>query len=99
MSKPKMSMRDVFATVPREDPPQAVEATANPANDQRAAPPRKSHGDKKPVLIHIPPDMHKRLKRVALEDDDTLAGITERLLRKYLADKGYTEFALASKRA
>ena len=49
--------------------------------------------DKKPVLIHIPADLHYTLKRVALDDNETLTAITERQLRAYLVAKGYTKFA------
>jgi hypothetical protein len=89
-TKTKPNLRAVFsdqpATVP--EPPAPVAASERPA-------PRKkdSHPNKKPVLIHIPADMHKDLKRLALEEGEPLTQITERLLREYLVRKGYTQHA------
>lgn len=96
MSKPKMNMREVFAVPPvAETPaqPATVAALSSEPAPERRAKSGGSHGDKKPVLIHIPPDMHKTLRRVALDDETTLAAITERQLRAFLVAKGYTKFA------
>jgi hypothetical protein len=54
---------------------------------------KDSHPGKKPVLIHIPESMHKDLRRIALEEGIPLTQITERLLRKFLVAKGYTQHA------
>jgi hypothetical protein len=54
---------------------------------------KDSHPGKKPVLIHIPEGMHKDLRRIALEESTPLTQITERLLRKFLVAKGYTQHA------
>jgi hypothetical protein len=96
MSKPRPNLRETFAVQAVPEPQvQAIPVAVQ--LDELAAMPRpkssRSHGDKKPVLIHIPPDMHKVLKRVALDDETTLAAITEKQLRAFLVTKGYTKFA------
>ena len=60
-----------------------------------AAPPaRSSHPGKKPVLIHIPEDMHRALRQLSVEEGgEPLTVITERLLRQYLVKRGHTRFA------
>jgi hypothetical protein len=55
---------------------------------------RSSHPGKKPVLIHIPEDMHRALRRLSVEEGgEPLTVITERLLRQYLVTRGHTRFA------
>lgn len=67
-------------------PRQAAEATV-PAK-------RSSHPGKKPVLIHIPEDMHRTLRQLSVEEGgEPLTVITERLLRQYLVKRGHTKFA------
>lgn len=60
-----------------------------------ATPPkRSSHPGKKPVLIHIPEDMHRALRQLSVEEGgEPLTVITERLLRQYLVKRGHTKFA------
>jgi len=60
-----------------------------------AAPARRSsHPGKKPVLIHIPEDMHRTLRQLSVEEGgEPLTVITERLLRQYLVQRGHTRFA------
>lgn len=60
-----------------------------------AAPERRSsHPGKKPVLIHIPEDMHRALRQLSVEEGgEPLTVITERLLRQYLVTRGHTRFA------
>lgn len=60
-----------------------------------AAPnPRSSHPGKKPVLIHIPEDMHRALRQLSVEEGgEPLTVVTERLLRQYLVTRGHTRFA------
>lgn len=53
----------------------------------------RNHGSKKPVLIHIPEDMHRLLRRISVEEGEPLTVITERMLRQYLVSKGHTKFA------
>ncbi|WP_342659366.1 hypothetical protein NPJ82_18085 (plasmid) [Sphingomonas sp. NY01] len=67
-------------------PRRVAEATA-PAK-------RSSHPGKKPVLIHIPEDMHRTLRQLSVEEGgEPLTVITERLLRQYLVKRGHTKFA------
>jgi hypothetical protein len=55
---------------------------------------RTSHPGKKPVLIHIPEDMHRALRQLSVEEGgEPLTVITERLLRQYLVTRGHTRFA------
>jgi len=55
---------------------------------------RSSHPGKKPVLIHIPEDMHRALRQLSVEEGgEPLTVITERLLREYLVKRGHTRFA------
>lgn len=55
---------------------------------------RSSHPGKKPVLIHIPEDMHRVLRQLSVEEGgEPLTVITERLLRQYLVKRGHTRFA------
>ncbi|MDF3626200.1 hypothetical protein [Brytella acorum] len=55
---------------------------------------RNSHPGKKPVLIHIPEDMHRTLRQLSVEEGgEPLTVITERLLRQYLVQRGHTRFA------
>ena len=60
-----------------------------------AAPARRSsHPGKKPVLIHIPEDMHRTLRQLSVEEGgEPLTVVTERLLRQYLVQRGHTRFA------
>lgn len=62
---------------------------------EAAAPTRRSsHPGKKPVLIHIPEDMHRTLRQLSVEEGgEPLTVITERLLRHYLVKRGHTKFA------
>ena len=62
---------------------------------EAAAPTRRSsHPGKKPVLIHIPEDMHRTLRQLSVEEGgEPLTVITERLLRQYLVKRGHTKFA------
>lgn len=55
---------------------------------------RDSHPGKKPVLIHIPEEMHRTLRQLSVEEGgEPLTVITERLLRQYLVQQGHTRFA------
>jgi hypothetical protein len=59
-----------------------------------AVPTRSSHPGKKPVLIHIPEDMHRALRQLSVEEGgEPLTVITERLLRQYLVKRGHARFA------
>ena len=53
-----------------------------------------SHPGKKPVLIHIPADMHRVLRQLSVEPGgEPLTKITERALRQYLVQRGHAKFA------
>ncbi|UAJ13003.1 hypothetical protein [Polymorphobacter megasporae] len=55
---------------------------------------RSSHPGKKPVLIHIPEDMHRTLRQLSVEEGgEPLTVVTERLLRQYLVERGHARFA------
>lgn len=64
--------------------------TAEAPNTER----RSSHPGKKPVLIHIPEDMHRALRQLSVEEGgEPLTVVTERLLRQYLVQRGHARFA------
>jgi len=86
----------------QEELPESQKAMATPGASRRAAdipasktPARRSsHPGKKPVLIHIPEDMHRALRQLSVEEGgEPLTVITERLLRQYLVKRGHTRFA------
>ncbi|WP_313540549.1 hypothetical protein [Sphingomonas sp.] len=70
-------------------------ASRLPRSAEPTAPTRRSsHPGKKPVLIHIPEDMHRTLRQLSVEEGgEPLTVITERLLRQYLVKRGHTKFA------
>ncbi len=87
---------------PAPDPAPEPQRAAAPRRSRRstgtpapAAPSsRSSHRGKKPVLIHIPEDMHRALRQLSVEEGgEPLTVITERLLRQYLVKRGHTRFA------
>ena len=72
------------------------EVTTQSRLDGNDPSPRKknSHPGKKPVLIHIPEDMHRTLRQLSVEEGgEPLTVITERLLRQYLVQRGHARFA------
>lgn len=74
----------------------APRPSRRPADTPAAAAPtpRSSHPGKKPVLIHIPEDMHRALRQLSVEEGgEPLTVVTERLLRQYLVTRGHTRFA------
>ena len=92
----------VPASVPVADAAHEARAAASPRRSRRtpdvsasAGPTRRSsHPGKKPVLIHIPEDMHRALRQLSVEEGgEPLTVITERLLRQYLVKRGHTRFA------
>jgi hypothetical protein len=77
------------------EPPKAA-TPRRPANASAPSAParRSSHPGKKPVLIHIPEDMHRALRQLSVEEGgEPLTVVTERLLRQYLVKRGHTRFA------
>ena len=106
MARKPSALAGIFDDQPEEPTPTlAVEPALIP---QQSAPPRRSrrdadtpapakrssHPGKKPVLIHIPEDMHRALRQLSVEEGgEPLTVITERLLRQYLVKRGHTRFA------
>ena len=83
---------------PAPEPQRAVAPRRSRRSADTPAPPaperRSSHPGKKPVLIHIPEDMHRALRQLSVEEGgEPLTVITERLLRQYLVKRGHTRFA------
>lgn len=84
-SVPELVPESQWAAAPRRSAD-----TLAPATPVR----RSSHPGKKPVLIHIPEDMHRALRQLSVEEGgEPLTVITERLLRQYLVKRGHTRFA------
>ena len=77
------------------DPSQNDEGAVDAGRVVTTRPTRKiSHPGKKPVLIHIPEDMHRTLRQLSVEDGgEPLTKITERALRQYLVQRGHTKYA------
>ena len=109
MAKKPSALASIFADEVEESAPAPAPApvpepqrAAAPRRSRRSAdtpaPPaperRSSHPGKKPVLIHIPEDMHRALRQLSVEEGgEPLTVITERLLRQYLVTRGHTRFA------
>ena len=107
MAKKPSALASIFDDEPEQEPAPAPIAEATPEPQQTAAPRRSrrtadtpaparrsSHPGKKPVLIHIPEDMHRALRQLSVEEGgEPLTVITERLLRQYLVKRGHTRFA------
>jgi hypothetical protein len=82
------------ATPPIEANPPVKSAARSPRRSTASATGRSSHPGKKPVLIHIPEDMHRTLRQLSVEEGgEPLTVITERLLRQYLVKRGHARFA------
>ncbi|MBM3927320.1 MAG: hypothetical protein FJ335_02525 [Sphingomonadales bacterium] len=108
MAKKPSALASIFDDEAEEPAPAPVIAPAEPqrsaaprrsrrsADTPAPATPvrRSSHPGKKPVLIHIPEDMHRALRQLSVEEGgEPLTVITERLLRQYLVKRGHTRFA------
>lgn len=75
-----------------DEPPKRSTVRRSKAEATPAA--RSSHPGKKPVLIHIPEDMHRTLRQLSVEEGgEPLTVVTERLLRQYLVQRGQARFA------
>lgn len=82
------------APVVAESAPPIAPARPRHGSDAPAMRKGSSHPGKKPVLIHIPEDMHRTLRQLSVEEGgEPLTVITERLLRQYLVQRGHTRFA------
>lgn len=84
---------ELAATPPAVEQRQPKRPVPVPATRNTAKGTSRNHGSKKPVLIHIPEDMHRLLRRISVEEGEPLTVITERMLRQYLVSKGHTKFA------
>lgn len=110
MAKKSSALAGIFddpepEAAPASEPVQPVREPAARSRPKRAgegargassaAPARRSsHPGKKPVLIHIPEDMHRTLRQLSVEEGgEPLTVITERLLRQYLVQRGHARFA------
>ena len=106
MAKKSSALAGIFDDEPQAPAPEPVadatpaRAPARPATrtrrtaDALAPERRSSHPGKKPVLIHIPEDMHRTLRQLSVEEGgEPLTVVTERLLRQYLVQRGHARFA------
>lgn len=110
MAKKPSALASIFDDEAEEPAPAPAPAPVSPEPQRAAAPrrsrrsadtpapaapiTRSSHPGKKPVLIHIPEDMHRALRQLSVEEGgEPLTVITERLLRQYLVKRGHTRFA------
>ena len=96
MAKKASALAGIFDDEPADVPAPPIA----PDTSQRAAKPHAkndrsaSHSGKKPVLIHIPADMHRVLRQLSVEPGgEPLTKITERALRQYLVQRGHAKFA------
>jgi hypothetical protein len=87
---PATPVADVIPEPPKAATPRRPVNASAPSAPAR----RSSHPGKKPVLIHIPEDMHRALRQLSVEEGgEPLTVVTERLLRQYLVKRGHTRFA------
>ncbi len=106
MARKPSALAGIFDDQPKEptqlpdvEPARMPQQSASPHRlrrdvDTSAPAKRGSHPGKKPVLIHIPEDMHRTLRQLSVEEGgEPLTVITERLLRQYLVKRGHTRFA------
>jgi len=99
--EPETVLAPALETAPVATPPIAPDALAKQTAAGKsgrvvraATTSRSSHPGKKPVLIHIPEDMHRTLRQLSVEEGgEPLTVITERLLRQYLVKRGHARFA------
>ena len=108
MARKPSALAGIFDDEPADSIPAAIPVAellpepakaATPRRPAKASAPsaparRSSHPGKKPVLIHIPEDMHRALRQLSVEEGgEPLTVVTERLLRQYLVKRGHTRFA------
>lgn len=108
MAKKPSALAGIFDDEPEPKPqpiaPEPAPASPAPVRASRGGRPRaadtstparrSSHPGKKPVLIHIPEEMHRALRQLSVEEGgEPLTVVTERLLRQYLVKRGHTRFA------
>lgn len=108
MARKPSALAGIFDDETEAPTPEPVAQSASPSASPRSAPAskarrtaelpttqrRSSHPGKKPVLIHIPEDMHRALRQLSVEEGgEPLTVVTERLLRQYLVQRGHARFA------
>ena len=106
MARKPSALAGIFDDEPETPAPEPVAETTPARAPARSAPRarrtadaptperRSSHPGKKPVLIHIPEDMHRTLRQLSVEEGgEPLTVVTERLLRQYLVQRGHARFA------
>ena len=107
MARKPSALASIFDDEAEAPTPEPVAQSAPPSASPRSAPAsrtrrtaevpttqRRSHPGKKPVLIHIPEDMHRALRQLSVEEGgEPLTVVTERLLRQYLVQRGHARFA------
>ncbi len=109
MARKPSALAGIFDDEAETSAPEPVAESATPRASPRSAPAsktrrtaevpppvqrRSSHPGKKPVLIHIPEDMHRTLRQLSVEEGgEPLTVVTERLLRQYLVQRGHARFA------
>ena len=64
-----------------------TDADMAPKKDNRESYLQPSREDRKAMLLWLPADLHKDLKRAALDDDTTLQELGEKLIRDFLAKR------------
>lgn len=82
---PKETPRRSKYSAPNEQDP---EPSARAPISSKRTPAKRGNPDYSQVSAQIPKDLHKRFKaKVALEEDDDLTTVLERLIRDYVGDK------------
>lgn len=64
-----------------------TDADMAPKKDNRESYLQPSREDRKALLLWLPADLHKDLKRAALDDDTTLQEMGEKVFRDFLAKR------------
>ncbi len=94
MVRPKLTSLSGIFEDPVADP--VAERESKPAlhvAPEPKATAKVSHPGKKPVLIHIPEDMHRALRQLSVEEGgEPLTKVVERSLREYLVKRGHTKY-------
>ncbi len=96
MAKKASALAGIFDDEPADPsaPPIVSDAAQRSAKPDATTGRGGSHPGKKPVLIHIPADMHRVLRQLSVEPGgEPLTKITERALRQYLVQRGHAKFA------
>jgi hypothetical protein len=71
----------------RDETATGTDADMAPKKDNRESYLQPSREDRKALLLWLPADLHKDLKRAALDDDVTLQELGENLIRDFIAKR------------